>query len=289
MPAIQQIYSSLTQLKFISPVLDSLYKDLINLERDVENQLINKFQFNKSIKLNGVYFSYPNVSKYNLDNINLAINCKQKIGIVGGTGSGKTTAVDLILGLLNPQKGSLEVDEVLINNQNKRSWQSLIGYVPQQIYLSDSSISSNIAFGVDKDKINNKLVEEVSKVANLHEFVSKELENGYDTIVGEHGVRLSGGQRQRIGIARALYQKPQLLIFDEATNALDNLTEKEVIKAIEKLDNKITVIMIAHRINTVVNCDKIFLLDKGKLIAEGNFNDLVKKSEIFKNMVSNNQ
>lgn len=289
MPAVQQIYSSLTQLKFISPVLDSLYLDLINLEKNAEHLNTNKFQFNESIKLNNIYFSYPNVSKYNLQNINLIIKHKQKIGIVGGTGSGKTTTVDLILCLLNPQKGSVEVDGILINNHNKRSWQSLVGYVPQQIYLSDSSISTNIAFGVDYDKINYKLVEEVSKVANLHEFVSKELENGYDTIVGEHGVRLSGGQRQRIGIARALYHKPKLLIFDEATNALDNLTEKEVIKAIENLDDKITVIMIAHRLNTVSNCDKIFLLDKGKLKAEGNFNDLVKKSDIFNNMVSNSQ
>ena len=126
-------------------------------------------------------------------------------------------------------------------------------------------------------------------MANLHEFVTKELNNDYNTIVGEHGVRLSGGQRQRIGIARALYHQPELLIFDEATNALDNLTEQEVIKAIDNLNNKITVIMIAHRLNTVRNCDKIFLLDKGRLIAEGNFDDLRKQNNIFNKMVLNNQ
>ena len=180
------------------------------------------------------------------------------------------------------------VDDVLINNENKRSWQSLIGYVPQQIYLSDNSIASNIAFGVNKEKINYEVVKRVSKMANLHEFVTKELNNDYNTIVGEHGVRLSGGQRQRIGIARALYHQPELLIFDEATNALDNLTEQEVIKAIDNLNNKITVIMIAHRLNTVRNCDKIFLLDKGRLIAEGNFDDLRKQNNIFNKMVLNN-
>ena len=289
LPAVQQIYSSLTQLKFISPVLDSLYIDLINLEKKAEYQKINTIKFNKSIELKNIDFSYPNVEKKNLENINLTIKCRQKIGIVGGTGSGKTTTVDLILSLLHPQKGSLLVDDVLINNENKRSWQSLIGYVPQQIYLSDNSIASNIAFGVNKEKINYEVVKRVSKMANLHEFVTKELNNDYNTIVGEHGVRLSGGQRQRIGIARALYHQPELLIFDEATNALDNLTEQEVIKAIDNLNNKITVIMIAHRLNTVRNCDKIFLLDKGRLIAEGNFDDLRKQNNIFNKMVLNNQ
>ena len=288
MPAIQQIYSSLTQLKFITPVLDSIYVDLINLEKNLEIQRYENLKFNKIIKLKNIYFSYPDVQKYNLENINLEIKYKQKIGIVGETGSGKTTLVDLILGLLNPKKGSLLVDDVLVNDQNKRSWQSLIGYVPQQIYLTDNSIAANIAFGIQEDKIDYEIVQNVAKISNLDEFVTKELDKGYHTLVGERGVRLSGGQIQRIGIARALYRNPQLLIFDEATSALDNLTEQEVMKAIENLDNKITTIIIAHRLNTVRNCDKIFLFDKGKLLAEGNFEELVKKNRLFSNMIKNN-
>jgi len=288
MPAIQQIYSSLTQLKFITPVLDSIYVDLINLEKNLEIQRYENLKFNKIIKLKNIYFSYPDVQKYNLENINLEIKYKQKIGIVGETGSGQTTLVDLILGLLNTKKGSLLVDDVLVNDQNKRSWQSLIGYVPQQIYLTDNSIAANIAFGIQEDKIDYEIVQNVAKISNLDEFVTKELDKGYHTLVGERGVRLSGGQIQRIGIARALYRNPQLLIFDEATSALDNLTEQEVMKAIENLDNKITTIIIAHRLNTVRNCDKIFLFDKGKLLAEGNFEELVKKNRLFSNMIKNN-
>ncbi len=285
MPALQQIYSSLTQLKFVGPVLDSIYEDLISLEKETENNKKEKIDFKDSIELKKVFFTYPNESQPVLKNINLSIKCKQKIGIVGGTGSGKTTTVDLILGLLKPERGSLTVDELEINSQNYRRWQSMIGYVPQQIYLSDESIAENIAFGVDKEDIDYKAVERVAKIANLHDLVNNELKNGYQSVVGERGIRLSGGQRQRIGIARALYHNPKLLIFDEATNSLDNLTEKAVIESIQNIDENITIIMIAHRLNTVRNCDTIFLIEGGNLVAQGSFDELLKNNSSFKKMV----
>ena len=286
MPALQQIYSSLTQLKFVGPVLDSIYEDLISLEKETENNKKEKIDFKDSIELKKVFFTYPNESQPVLKNINLSIKCKQKIGIVGGTGSGKTTTVDLILGLLKPERGSLTVDELEINSQNYRRWQSMIGYVPQQIYLSDESIAENIAFGVDKKDIDYKAVERVAKIANLHDLVNNELKNGYQSVVGERGIRLSGGQRQRIGIARALYHNPKLLIFDEATNSLDNLTEKAVIESIQNIDENITIIMIAHRLNTVRNCDTIFLIEGGNLVAQGSFDELLKNNSSFKKMVN---
>ena len=284
MPAIQQIYGSMTQLKYMGPVLDSIYSDMIGLDGKIEINNNKKIKLKDSIKLNNVFYTYPNETEAAIKNININIQCKKKIGIVGGTGSGKTTTVDLILSLLSPEKGSLTVDEVEINDQNRHKWQSIIGYVPQQIYLSDNSIAENIAFGVKKEEINYKDIENVSKISNLHEFIKNDLKDGYQTIVGERGVRLSGGQRQRIGIARALYRKPQVLIFDEATNALDNLTEKAVIQSIQNIENDITIIMIAHRLNTVRNCDDIFLLEKGSLIAQGNFENLLKNSKTFHKM-----
>ena len=208
--------------------------------------------------------------------------------MIGATGSGKTTTVDIILGLLESQKGTLEVDGKIITKQNSRAWQRSIGYVPQYIYLSDDTVSANIAFGVEPKDINQEAVERASKIANLHEFVMDELPKQYQTEVGERGIRLSGGQRQRIGIARALYHDPQVLILDEATNALDNITEKAVMDAVNNLSKRITIILIAHRLNTVKKCDKIYLLDKGEIKNEGTFEELIKVNENFR-ISANNQ
>ena len=201
--------------------------------------------------------------------------------MIGATGSGKTTMVDIILGLLDPQKGILEVDGKMITQQNVRSWQRYIGYVPQHIYLSDDTVSANIAFGVEPQDISKEAVEKASKIANLHEFVIDELPKQYQTTIGERGVRLSGGQRQRIGIARALYHNPQVLILDEATSALDNDTEKAVMDAIDTLSKEITIILIAHRLNTVKRCDKIYSLKKGEIKDRGTFEELIKLDESF--------
>ena len=274
MPALQQIYSSITQLRFIGPSVDSLSNDLKNLRVDKANYDKNVIPVTKSIILKNIYYNYPNSSRATLKNINLTIPAKSTVGFVGATGSGKTTTVDIILGLLEPEKGTLEVDEKIINRHNIKSWQSSIGYVPQHIYLSDNTVAANIAFGIEDEYINYEAIEKASKIANLHNFVINNLPNQYQTNIGERGVRLSGGERQRIGIARALYHNPQVLILDEATSSLDNQTEQVVMQAINKLSKDILIILIAHRLNTVKNCDNIFVMEKGELIKQGTFEDL---------------
>ncbi len=281
MPAIQKIFVSLTQLRVSGPAIVSLYDDLKKLNFFNEKNDDNKLVFNKTIKLKNIYYSYPNSSRTILKNINLTIPAYNTVGIVGETGSGKTTTIDIILGLLEAQKGTLEVDGIIIDKENRRSWQNTIGYVPQQIYLADTTISENIAFGVNVDEIKQEKVEHAAKIANLHDFIVKELPLQYKTTIGERGIRLSGGQRQRIGIARAIYHQPNLLIFDEATSSLDNITEKSVMEAIHNTDYKITKILIAHRLSTVKNCDKIFLFDKGELKNEGTYQELLKTSKKF--------
>jgi ABC-type multidrug transport system fused ATPase/permease subunit len=208
------------------------------------------------------------------------------IAFVGSTGSGKTTSVDIILGLLEPQEGSLKIDGQPITNANRRQWQSAIGYVPQHIYLSDDTVIANIAFGVSVKDVDFKAVERAAKVANLHDFVTDSLPQGYDTKVGERGVRLSGGQRQRIGIARALYHNPQVLILDEATSALDGLTEQAVMEAVNNLGHEMTIILIAHRLSTVRQCDQIFVLESGKVSAAGTYEELIASSQHFAAMAN---
>ena len=287
MPAIQKIFISLTSLRVAGPAIQSLYKDLENLNLKIENNHKSKLALENNIKLKNIFYTYPKSTRTILKNINLMIPAYSTIGVVGATGSGKTTTIDIILGLLESQKGTLEVDGNIINNNNRRAWQNSIGYVPQQIYLADTTIAENIAFGKNIDEINQKDVEDAAKIANLHDFIIDELPMKYQTTVGERGVRLSGGQRQRIGIARAIYHKPKLLIFDEATSALDNITEKEVMEAVHNTDHKITKILIAHRLSTVKKCDKIFLFDKGELKGEGSYQDLIKTSSEFRASANN--
>lgn len=283
MPALQQIYEASTQLIFVSPSLNKLYYDLKSLEPYKKSKRQEPLIFEKDITLNSIFFAYPNSHKQIFKSFSLSIPAKSIVGIVGATGSGKTTLVDIILGLHKIEVGTLKVDGELITNNNLRSWQSLIGYVPQQIYLNDDTIEANIAFGIDYKNLNRENVVRASKIANLHNFINNDLPNKYETIVGERGIKLSGGQRQRIGIARALYYNPKLLILDEATSALDNQTEKAVMDAVNNLGKDITTIIIAHRLSTVKKCDKIFLLEKGQLIDQGNFEELINKNEDFRN------
>tara|TARA_A100001015_G_C15006666_1_gene721023 strand:+ start:217 stop:1980 length:1764 start_codon:yes stop_codon:yes gene_type:complete len=277
MPALQSIYASCTQLVFLGPSLNKLNDDLRNLKLFNENQDQGILSLNNAITLRNVYYNYPNTTRTALKDVSFDIPAKTTVGLVGATGSGKTTTVDIILGLLEPQKGTLEIDGKVIKSHNSRSWQKSIGYVPQHIFLADDTVAANIAFGVDTKDINQDVVEKVAKIANLHNFVIEELNDQYQTTIGERGVRLSGGQRQRIGIARALYHNPQILILDEATSALDNQTEQAVMEAVNNLSKNVTIILIAHRLNTVKNCDIIYKLDKGRLIGKKTFDEIINK------------
>jgi ABC-type multidrug transport system fused ATPase/permease subunit len=288
MPALQQIYGAMTQLRFAAPALDALHADLMSLQPMHPNPSQEAMAIQQAITLSNVQYRYPNSQQLALKNLSFTISARSIVGFVGATGSGKTTAVDVILGLLEPQEGELKIDGQPITADNRRQWQRAIGYVPQQIYLADDSVAANIALGIPAKDIDQHAVERATKIANLHQFVVNDLPQGYATTVGERGVRLSGGQRQRIGIARALYHNPQVLIFDEATSALDNLTEQAVMEAVHNLGDEITIILIAHRLSTVKACDMIFLLEKGELKAQGTFEELIQANERFRAMAASN-
>tara|TARA_B100000989_G_scaffold297229_1_gene282417 strand:- start:243 stop:2006 length:1764 start_codon:yes stop_codon:yes gene_type:complete len=277
MPALQQIYSAFTKITFVGPSLDKLCNDINNLQSFLPNQKEDILVLNKKISLKNISYDYPNASRTAVKNINIEIPAKHTVGLIGSTGSGKTTTVDIILGLLEAQKGNLVIDNQIITKNNYRAWQKSIGYVPQHIFLADDTVAANIAFGVNYEDIDQSAVEKASKIANLHDFVVNDLPQKYQTTVGERGIRLSGGQRQRIGIARALYHNPQVLILDEATSSLDNDTEKAVMEAVNNLGKDLTIILIAHRLNTVKNCDIIFQLENGKLINQGTPKELLDK------------
>ncbi|MEK7356039.1 MAG: ABC transporter ATP-binding protein [Bdellovibrionota bacterium] len=287
-PALQQVYSQIANLRFAEPVLAHMHREVTSVTSEPSSKTVaEKIRFEKSIVLSNVTFKYPQSERAALKDINLEISKRKTIGLVGETGSGKTTLVDIILGLLRPTQGSLKIDDQIITEGNSVGWQKNIGYVSQSIYLADDSIAANIAFGIPENQIDLKAVERAARIANLHDYVVNELPDGYRTKVGERGVRLSGGQRQRIAIARALYHGPQVLILDEATSALDNLTEQYVMDAIRNLKHAVTVVVIAHRLTTVRDCDEIFLLSHGSIVASGTYDDLLDDSPVFRSMASN--
>lgn len=286
LPSLQNIYSSVVQLNFSVTSLNSLYHDLVVDNNSEDKLILSEIAFTRSIDFKEIQFKYPNTSNSVLQKLTININSGDIVGFVGGSGSGKTTIIDILLGLLTPTAGNVFIDDKLLDSTNLISWREIIGYVPQQIFLSDDTIEANIAFGYSE--IDHDLVVSAAKLANLHEFVINNLESGYKTKVGERGIRLSGGQRQRIGIARALYRQPRLIIFDEATSALDNITEREVMNSIYNLKNNITVIIVAHRLSTIINCDKVFFLENGNLIGEGSYSSLVSRNDKFKKLVGIN-
>ncbi len=289
LPAVQNIYSAQSMIKYNRPALMIIINDLKEIETEEKNELSNEvdqmIKFDKKITVNDIFFKYPKSKKNVINGISLSILKNTSIGFAGSTGSGKTTLIDVILGLLDPKKGNIIVDETIINNQNLLSWQNKISYVPQTIFLIDESISSNIAFGIKREEIDHDKVAKAAQLANLDRFV-EDLPEKYDTLVGENGVKLSGGQRQRIGIARALYNEPEVLVLDEATSALDGITENYVMEAIESLSNKLTLIIVAHRITTIENCDMIYFLEEGKIKDYGTYNELISKNSQFKKMAS---
>jgi ATP-binding cassette, subfamily B, bacterial PglK len=266
-PTLGGIYSSLTSIKFGLSGLDLLLTDLndkSNLEISIKNDF-KKFSLKNKLELKEISFAYPETVKKSLEDINITIQVNTTVGIIGTTGAGKSTLVDVILGLLSPSEGGILIDGNILNCDNIRQWQNSIGYVPQSIFLSDDAILNNIAFGVESDDIDINQVKKVAKMAQIDKVI-EDLDNGYDTIIGERGVRLSGGQRQRLGIARALYHNPELLVLDEATSALDNDTEAEVMKAINNMSGSKTIIMIAHRLSTIEKCDVVIKLKNGRII-----------------------
>ncbi len=269
LPALQQIYSGLTSIKFTLPAFDILASDLSKRSFDANNKATkNDFiSFNNYIQLKDISYSYPGVDNNLFSQLDLTIKANTTIALIGKTGSGKTTLVDIILGLLTPQSGSIVVDGTALDKSNISSWQSLIGYVPQSIYLSDDSIANNIAFALSRDEVDMQEVKVVAKIAKIDDFIES-LPNQYETVIGERGVRLSGGQRQRIGIARALYHNPSVLVLDEATSALDSSTESSVMDAVESLSHKKTIILIAHRMDTIKNCDEVYSLINGNIDKE---------------------
>lgn len=287
-PALQQVYIMMTAMRYMSPALQSLHHNLTTLAPPPEHAppAVEPLRLSRAIEFHDVGFSYSGTGRPTLSALSLTIPARTTVGIVGGTGAGKTTMIDLILGLFLPDQGQILVDGVPIGPATISAWQRNLGYVPQAIYLSDSSIASNIAFGLPEDEIDMAAVERAARIANLHDFITGELANGYRTVVGERGVRLSGGQRQRIGIARALYLDPDVLILDEATSALDNLTERAVMEAVQTLGRQKTIIMIAHRLTTVQNCDCILLMEKGRILAQGTYDELVEQNATFRRMAA---
>jgi ATP-binding cassette subfamily B protein len=285
MPCLQGVFTGLAQIQGASSSLDRI---LIALSRPVDPLLLlpkakGFLPLQRELRLENIWFRYSEADEWTLKNLNLSIDAKTTVAFVGSTGSGKSTTADLILGLLRPQLGAVWVDGQPLQGEKLKRWQQGIAHVPQSIFLTDASVAENIAFAVPKEQIDFEQVRQAAKLARIDDFIES-LPAGYDTYVGERGVRLSGGQRQRIGIARALYGQASLIVFDEATSALDNSTEKEVMDAINGLSHQYTIILIAHRLSTVEKCDKIFELHEGSLIAQGTFKRLTEESPSFRFM-----
>ena len=291
LPTLQSIYQSVSSMYFNGAVLEKIHNDLMP-----DNKLSGgcadnseKINFTKSVKLQNASFTYPEAENTVLKDISLTIKKDTIVGFAGLTGSGKTTLIDVIMGLLQLYSGKFMIDDVCLNYNNIYEWQKKIGYVPQDTYLSDSSIKNNIAFGIDEEQIDFERVILSAKKAALHDFIQSELPEKYETIVGERGVRLSGGQKQRIGLARALYRNPEVLILDEATSSLDGITEEKILKSLKNSCNTMTIIMIAHRLNTLKDCDVIYILEDGFIKESGTYSQLLIKSDRFNELGKNNK
>jgi len=282
LPSLQQSFSAWSSIVGIQA---SLADTLALIEQPIPPELEKPeplpLEFHKEIRFDNVRFRYGDDGPWVLDGLNLTIRKGSRVGFVGTTGGGKSTALDILMGLLTPTKGVLSVDGKRLDGNRLRAWQLAIAHVPQSIYLSDTSLAENIAFGIPPQKIDMERVRESARRAHIADFI-EEQKDGYHSGVGERGIRLSGGQRQRIGIARALYKQAEVLVFDEATSALDNATEHSVMDSISDLGKNLTILIIAHRLTTVEGCDNIIALKKGRVVAEGTYNTLLKTSADFR-------
>jgi ATP-binding cassette subfamily C protein len=291
MPALQQAFKGIASARFNIAALETLSRDM-QTESALVHTSVNgtpekerkRMPLNDQLVLDSVYFTYPGAEEPAIENLSLEVPACTTVGFVGKTGSGKTTTIDIILGLLRPQRGSITVDDTRLREGNLREWQKNIGYVPQQIYLVDDTVARNIAFGVPENEIDMEAVRDAARRAHIYDFIVSDLPNRWETMVGEQGVKLSGGQRQRIGIARALYHQPSVLVFDEATSALDQATEASVMEAIYELEDNHTIVMIAHRLSTVKRADRVVMLEEGRKVGEGSYEELADEHPKFQSM-----
>lgn len=285
LPTMQIMYSSAATLKFGAVAVEAIYDDLkINNSKALPKSMAEPLNLSEYVAFQKINYLYPDSAENGLTDISFEIDRGMTVGIVGTTGAGKTTLVDVFLGLLPATSGRIIVDGTPLTSEMMRQWQASIGYVPQDVFLIGASVKENIAFGVPKDQIDNHAVRQAAALAQIQDFIESELPNGFDTDVGERGVRISGGQKQRIGIARALYHNPEVIVFDEATSALDNTTERALMKEISALSGTKTIIMIAHRLSTVQQCDSILVLDGGKLVGKGSYAELLATNSFFQKL-----
>jgi ATP-binding cassette, subfamily B, bacterial PglK len=288
LPTLHTLFGSFATIGYAKVALHVIHRELAD---EVDPELAERqlkaiaeakpAAFRKSLELRNLHFRYEGAAAESVRSLNLTIRPNTAVGLVGPTGCGKTTTVDLILGLLSPSQGEIVVDGVPIDDNNRASWQRALGYVPQQIFICDDTITRNIAFGVPEEEIDMAAVRKAASLASLSDFIETNLPDGYDTYIGERGIRFSGGQRQRIGIARALYLDPPILIMDEATSALDGVTEKSVMDAVSNLSGKKTIILIAHRLSTLKDCDVIYHLEQGAVVSEGTYEQMMQSSSWF--------
>ncbi|WP_232209252.1 ABC transporter ATP-binding protein [Alkalilimnicola ehrlichii MLHE-1] len=290
LPAFQQVYQGVSQIRGNLAAFEAVRDDLrastmegARASRNGEEDPDAHWSPKQSIELRDITFRYPGKQEPALNGLSMEIPANGVVGLVGASGSGKSTAIDLLLGLILPETGEVRIDGEPLTAENRRAWQNSVGFVPQSIFLADSSIRENIAFGLPPEAIDNDKVRRAATMAHLDELLA-ELPDGLDTRVGERGVQLSGGQRQRIGIARALYHDADVLVLDEATSALDGITEKLVMDAIHDFAGRKTIIMIAHRLATVKQCDTIYLMADGRVTDRGSFDELAERNITFKRM-----
>ena len=288
LPAMQQVHYSVSHLRYAGPLVEQIHNEIESLKKEEEIKAVRELTGGdeiKSIELQKIDYQYPNSNRKALKNFSMTINANTSIGIVGASGSGKTTLVDILLGLIKPNSGKIIINGIEVPNTDGEAIDKRIGYVPQNVYILDENVEKNIIFGNAK-MLNKTAVINAAKAANIHHLITNELANGYKSILGERGARVSGGERQRIGIARALYRNAQVLILDEASSSLDTITESEVMREIKKISVNLTLITIAHRLNTVKDCDVIYLLKDGELQSKGSYLELSQNSDYFRHLLN---